>query len=256
MPARALSTWSGHQRGGWHAAAHELAVLVVVELEYCRQQFFIRVRRTPLFQDIYHDWTVAMAWGGAESLKGWYVDDNDKVAQINRRAQAFRRRVRRFAKRRGFGKQVGGSSYAEDVYYAAVATLVDDGAVSMWVRRRDVHGGPMAQAAEWGFASGSDMYWIARPSNLFPEPTALRKPPHSSPKRLRSSVDSRHLVVVVHVPSLQRFCATPCHCHSPVVIDVLGQGCPSRTDEELLPAILQLHHHYLSVTRKTPELDS
>ena len=31
-----------------------------------------------------------MAWGGAESLKGWYVDDDDKVARINRRAQAFR----------------------------------------------------------------------------------------------------------------------------------------------------------------------
>ena len=41
MPARTLSTWSGHQRGGWHAAAHELATLVVVELEYYRQQFFI-----------------------------------------------------------------------------------------------------------------------------------------------------------------------------------------------------------------------
>ena len=90
MPARTLSTWSGHQRGGWHAAAHELAVLVVVELEYCRQQFFIRARTTSLSQNIYHDWTVAMAWGGAESLKGWYVDDDDKVARINRRAQAFR----------------------------------------------------------------------------------------------------------------------------------------------------------------------
>ena len=120
MPARTLSTWPGHRRGGWHAAAHELAVLVVVELEYCRQQFFIRVRRTSLSQDIYHDWTVAMAWSGAESLKGWYVDDNDKVARINRRAQAFRRRVRRFAKRHGFGKEVGGSSYAEDVYYATM----------------------------------------------------------------------------------------------------------------------------------------
>ena len=65
MPARTLSTWSGHRRGGWHAAAHELAVLVVVELEYCRQQFFIRVRPTSLSQNIYHDWTVAMAWGGA-----------------------------------------------------------------------------------------------------------------------------------------------------------------------------------------------
>jgi len=60
-----------------------LAVLVVVELEYCRQQFFIRVRHTSLSQNIYHDWTVAMGWGGAESLKGWYVDDDDKVARIS-----------------------------------------------------------------------------------------------------------------------------------------------------------------------------
>jgi len=142
--------------------AHELALLVVVELEYCRQQFFIRVRPTSLSQDIYHDWTVAMAWSGAESLKGWYVDDNDKVARINRRAQAFRRRVQRFAARCGFERANGGSCFAEDLYYAAVATLVDDGVVSKWVRRRDVHGGPMAQAAEWGFASGSDMYWMEK----------------------------------------------------------------------------------------------
>ena len=162
MPARTLSTWSGHQRGGWHAAAHELAVLVVVELEYCRQQFFIRVRTTSLSQNIYHDWTVAMAWGGAESLKGWYVDDDDKVARINRRAQAFRQTSAEVCERHGFGREVGGSSYAEDVYYAAVATLVDDGVVSKWVRRRDVRGGPKAQAAEWGFASGSDMYWMEK----------------------------------------------------------------------------------------------
>ena len=50
-----------------------------------------------------------MAWSGAESLKGWCVDDEDKVARINKRTQAFRRRVRRFAARNGFGKKVGGS---------------------------------------------------------------------------------------------------------------------------------------------------
>ena len=84
MPARTRSTWSGHKGGPWHPAAHELAVLVVVELEYCRQQFFIRVRHSPLSQNIFHDWTVAVAWGGAESLKGWYVSDEDKVARINK----------------------------------------------------------------------------------------------------------------------------------------------------------------------------
>ena len=103
-----------------------------------------------------------MVWGGAESLKGWYVDDEDKVARINKRAQAFRRRVQRFAKRSGFGKEVGGHWYAEDLYYTAVATLVGDGAVSKWVRRRDIRGGPKAQAAEWGVASGSDMYWAEK----------------------------------------------------------------------------------------------
>ena len=103
-----------------------------------------------------------MAWGGAESLKGWYVDDEDKVARINKRAQACRRRVRRFATRNGFGGEFGGSSYAEDLYYAAVATLIDDGVAAKWVRRRDVHGGTRAQAAEWGFASGRDMYWAEK----------------------------------------------------------------------------------------------
>ena len=135
MPVRARSTWSGHKSGPWHPAAHELAVLVAVELEYCRQQFFIRVRSTSLSQNIYHDWTVAMVWGGAESLKGWYVDGEDKMARINRRSKTFRERVRRFAMNYGFGREFGGSSCAEDLYYAAVATLVDDGVVAKWVRR-------------------------------------------------------------------------------------------------------------------------
>ena len=129
---------------------------MVVELEYCRQQFFIRVRTTPLSQNILHDWTVAMAWGGAESLKGWYVDDDGKVARINRRSKVFRERVRRFAMSYGFGREAGGSSYAEDAY---VATLVDDGVVTKWVRRRDIRGGSKAQTADWGFANGIDS-WV------------------------------------------------------------------------------------------------
>ena len=157
MPARTRSTWSGNNSGPWHAAAHELAALVVVELEYCRQQFSIRSRHTSLPQNIYHDWTVAMGWGCAESLKGWYVDDDDKVARINKRSRAFRQRVRRFAASYGFGRELGGSCFAEDLYYAAVAALVDDGVVAKWVRRRDIRGRSKAQAAEWGFASGSDM---------------------------------------------------------------------------------------------------
>ena len=40
----------------WHPASHELAVLVVVELEYYRRQFFIRSRPPSLSQNIYHDW--------------------------------------------------------------------------------------------------------------------------------------------------------------------------------------------------------
>ena len=64
-----------------------------------------------------------MVWGGAESLKGWYVDDEDKVARINKRAQAFRRRVQRFAKRIGFGKEIGGPWYAEDLYYPGTGRL-------------------------------------------------------------------------------------------------------------------------------------
>ena len=148
MPARTRSTWSGHQSGGWHAAAHELAVLVVVELEYCRQQFFIRSRHTSPPQNIYHDWTVAMGWGGAESPKGWYVDNDDKVARINKRSQSFRQRVRRFAASYGFGRELEGSCFAEDLYYAAVATLVDDGVVTKWVRRRDIRGRSKAQVEQ------------------------------------------------------------------------------------------------------------
>ena len=162
MPARTRSTWSGHKSGPWHPAAHELAVLVVVELEYCRQQFFIRARPTSWSQNIYHDWTVAMVWEGAEPLKGWSVDDEDKVARINRRSKTFRERVRRFAMSYGFGREFGGSCYAEDLYYATLATLVDDGVVTKWVRRRDIHGRTKVQAAEWGVSGGSDIYWTEK----------------------------------------------------------------------------------------------
>ena len=117
-------------------------------MEYCGQQFFIRARHTSLSQNIFHDWAVAMVWGGAEPLKGWYVDDDDKVARINKRSKTFRQRVRRFAISHGFGREFGGPSYAEDPCYAAVATLVDDGVVTKWVRRRDIRGGTRAQAAE------------------------------------------------------------------------------------------------------------
>ena len=47
------------------------------------------------------------------------MDDDGKVARINRRSKAFRERVRRFAMRYGFGREFGGSSYAADLYYAA-----------------------------------------------------------------------------------------------------------------------------------------
>ena len=138
MPVRTRSTWSGHKSGPWHPAAHVLAVLVVVEPEYCRQQFFARSRPTSLSKSLFHDWTVSIVRGGAESLRGWYVDDDGKVARINKRSKSFHQRVRRFAMSYGFGRELGGSSYAEDVYYAAVVTLVDDGVVSKWVRRRDI----------------------------------------------------------------------------------------------------------------------
>ena len=109
MPARTRPTWPGHKSGPWHPTAHELAVMVVVELEYCRKRFFIRVRTASLSQNIYHDWVVAMVWGGAESLKGWYVSDEDKVARINKRSKAIRQRVQRFAARNGLGKKIGGA---------------------------------------------------------------------------------------------------------------------------------------------------
>ena len=90
------------------------------------------------------------------------MDDDGKVARINKRSKAFRRRVRRFAMSYGFGREFGGSCFAaEDLYYAAVATLVDDGVVAKWVRRRDIRGGTRAQAAEWGFArsASADLTW-------------------------------------------------------------------------------------------------
>ena len=76
------------------------------------------------------------------------MSDEDKVARINKRSKAFRQRVQRFAARNGLGRKV--------------ATFVDGGVATKWVRRRDIRAGPRAQTAEWGLASGSDMYWAEK----------------------------------------------------------------------------------------------
>ena len=175
MPARVHSSWPVLQSGPFHQAAHDLAVLVVVELEFHRQQFFIPSRATSIQQSIYHDWVVAMAYSGASTLSGWWINDEAKVERINKRAAAFRRRVQRFATARDLGKEVGGANFAADLYFAAIGTLVDDGIVSRWVRRRDGQGGTQKQAALRGELSSRDMYWYEKLkfSHLGPSPGAV-----------------------------------------------------------------------------------
>ena len=141
---------SGIKSGTWHPAAYQLAKLVLIELDFYKHLF----NKTSLATDVYHDWVVHMAWDGCREWKGWWVSDEGKIDVITKRSAAFKRKVTRFATAAGFDRESHGDRSASDMYFTAVAVLVDDGVVTKWVRRRDVRGRNRAQAAEWGFVSG------------------------------------------------------------------------------------------------------
>ena len=169
---------SGIKSGTWHPAAYQLAKLVLIELDFYKHLFFIPSNKTSLAAGVYHDWVVHMAWDGCREWKGWWVSDEGKIDVITKRSAAFKRKVTRFATAAGIDRESHGDKSASDMYFTAVAVLVDDGVVTKWVRRRDVRGRNRAQAAEWGFISGSDCYWYGklRAGPLGPSGTTLMDP--------------------------------------------------------------------------------
>ena len=140
---------SGIKSGTWHPTAYQLAKLVLIELDFYKHLFFVPTKSTSLSTNIYYEWMVHMTWDGCREWKDWWVTDEGKLDVITKRSAAFKWKVTRFATAAGIGRKSHGDKSASDLYFTAVAVLVDDGVVTKWVRRRGVRGRTRAQAIEW-----------------------------------------------------------------------------------------------------------
>ena len=132
----------------------ELAVAVEKDLSFHRSQWFVPVGRT---SHCYQDWTVAMAYHGAVQLTDRHVERTEAVAACNARSSNMQRRCSRLLVKHGLTTAVGGKSPAADLFYAAVAVLVEAGTVTKWVRRRDLRKGYFGE--DGGAEPFRDPYW-------------------------------------------------------------------------------------------------
>ena len=132
----------------------ELSAAVEKELSFHRSQWFVPVGRT---FHCYQDWTVAMAYHGAVQLTDRHAEWPDAIAACNARSSNMQRRCSRMLVKYALTTAVGGKSPAADLYYAAVAVLVDAGTVTKWVRRRDLRKGYFG--SDGGAEPFRDPYW-------------------------------------------------------------------------------------------------
>ena len=116
----------------------DLSVAVEADLAFHRPKWFVPVGRT---LSRYQDWTVAMAYHGAVYLTERHTVKVKAVAECNRRSSNLQRRCSRMLVKYGLTTAVGSKTPAADLYYAAVAVLIDAGKVAEWVRRRDLRKG-------------------------------------------------------------------------------------------------------------------
>ena len=116
----------------------ELSVAVELDLAFHRSKWFVPVGRT---LSCYQDWTVAMAYHGAVYLTERHTVNAAAVAECNQRSSNMQRDCSRMLVKHGLTAAVGNKSPAADLYYAAVAVLIDAGKVTKWVRRRDLRKG-------------------------------------------------------------------------------------------------------------------
>ena len=82
-----------------------------------------------------------MGYHGAVQLTDRHVANKKAVAACNQRSNNMQRRCSRMLVKYGLTTAVGGKSPAADLYYAAVAKLIEAGMVTKWVRRRDLRKG-------------------------------------------------------------------------------------------------------------------
>ena len=82
-----------------------------------------------------------MGYHGAVYLTERHAERADLIERANRRSSNMQRRCSRLLAKYGLTTAIGSKSPAADLYYAAVAVLVDAGKVTKWVRRRDLRKG-------------------------------------------------------------------------------------------------------------------
>ena len=111
---------------------------MLADLAFHRSKWPVPVGRT---LHCYQDWTVAIAYHGAVYLTERHEECSEAIAACNQRSSNLQRRCSRMLVKYGLTAAVGGKSPAADLYYAAVAVLVEAGTVPKWVRRRDLRKG-------------------------------------------------------------------------------------------------------------------
>ena len=113
----------------------ELSVAVKADLAFHRHKWFVPVGRT---LSRYQDWTVAMAYHGAVHLAERHTVNVKTVTECNQRSSNLQRRCSRVLVKYRLTTAVESKTPVADLYYAAVAVLIDAGKVTEWVRRRDL----------------------------------------------------------------------------------------------------------------------
>ena len=76
-----------------------------------------------------------MGYHGAVQLTDRHFERKQAVAACNQRSSNMQRRCSRMLVKYGLTTAVGGKTPAADLYYAAIAVLIEAGMVSEWVRR-------------------------------------------------------------------------------------------------------------------------
>ena len=82
-----------------------------------------------------------MAYHGAVYLTDRHAERKEVVATCNARSSNMQRRCSRLLAKYDLAAAVGGKAPAADLFYAAVAVLVEAGTVTKWVRRCDLRKG-------------------------------------------------------------------------------------------------------------------
>ena len=116
----------------------ELSVAVEADLAFHQAKWFVPVGR---ILSHYQEWTVAIAYHGAVYLSERHTVKVNAAAECNQRSSNLQRRCSRMLAKYGLTTAVGSKTPAADLYYAAVAVLIDAGKVAEWVRQRDLRKG-------------------------------------------------------------------------------------------------------------------